>query len=263
MTDTSVTRPLLTPPPDARQRFSSLWLIEACRTWANVFWLLFHGKAGQPIHLYPSMGTDSTPSIPTRQSLLVRLKDWDDSTSWKDFFDTYWKLIYGVARKAGLTDAEAQDVVQDTVVAVAKKIPDFDYDPQLGSFKGWLMRLTRWRITDQFRKKGYESGGRWFPREQPVGDEVLGRHAEPIPFDLEQAWNEEWEKAVMEAALKKLRQQASQLQYQMFYLHVIKAVPAREVARRLEVKLAEVYFAKYKLSAIVRRHVRALERKML
>jgi RNA polymerase sigma-70 factor (ECF subfamily) len=262
MTNTSVTRPLFAPPGRPAGFTPGRWL-EVCRTWAEMFWLLLQGGAGQSFGRNLSMGTDSTPSIPTRQSLLVRLKDWDDSTSWKDFFDTYWKLIYGVARKAGLSDAEAQDVVQDTVVAVAKKMPDFDYNPRLGSFKGWLMRLTRWRITDQFRKKAYESGGRWFPREQAIGDDALTRRAEPVPFDLDRAWNEEWQKAVMEAALKKLRQQASQRQYQMFYLHVVKEVPAREVARRLGVKLAEVYFAKYKLSAIVRRHIRALERKML
>ena len=70
--------------------------------------------------------------IPTRRSLLSRLEDWDDQESWREFFNTYWKLIYGVALKAGLSDAEAQDVVQDTVVAVARKMQDFRYDPGRG-----------------------------------------------------------------------------------------------------------------------------------
>ena len=60
--------------------------------------------------------------LPTRTSLLRRLKQWEDQESWRDFFNTYWKLIYGAAVKAGLNDAEAQDVVQDTVITVAKKI---------------------------------------------------------------------------------------------------------------------------------------------
>ena len=59
--------------------------------------------------------------IPTRRSLLTRLKNWDDQESWRVFFDTYWKLIYGVAIEAGLTDTEAQEVVQETVITVAKK----------------------------------------------------------------------------------------------------------------------------------------------
>jgi RNA polymerase sigma factor (sigma-70 family) len=203
------------------------------------------------------------PSIPTRQSLIARLKDWRDSASWRDFFDTYWKLIYGVARKAGLSDAEAQDVVQDTIIGVAKKIPDFHYDPAVGSFKSWLMQLTRWRIADQFRKKCYESGGEWRLREQATGTAGADDRPDPAGFDLERAWEEEWDKAVMEQSLQRARQNADPLQYQLFYLHVVKQVPAREVARQMKVKLPEVYFAKYKLSALVKREIRSLEEKMV
>src|SRR5258705_13383196 len=80
--------------------------------------------------------------IPTRQSLLERLKRWDDQESWRDFFDTYWRLIYGAAVKSGLNDAEAQDVVQDTVIIVAKKMEAFKYDPEGDSLKGWLFYLS-------------------------------------------------------------------------------------------------------------------------
>ena len=77
--------------------------------------------------------------IPTRHSLLNRLKDWRDQTSWQDFFDTYWRLIYNVAAKAGLTDTEAEEVVQETVITVAKKISEFKADPARGSFSAWLI----------------------------------------------------------------------------------------------------------------------------
>src|SRR6266853_6318316 len=92
--------------------------------------------------------------IPTRATLLERLKNWQDQSSWQDFFDTYWKLIYGVARKAGLIEAEAQDVVQETMMAVDRHMPNFKYDPAIGSFKAWLLNMTRWRIVDQLRKRG-------------------------------------------------------------------------------------------------------------
>src|SRR6185436_5456075 len=91
--------------------------------------------------------------IPTRYSLLSRLEDWDDQESWKVFFDLYWRLIYSVAIKSGLTDAEAQDVVQETVIRVAKGIHKFKRDRELGSFKGWLRNLTRWCIADQLEKR--------------------------------------------------------------------------------------------------------------
>src|SRR5262249_53778676 len=90
----------------------------------------------------------------TRASLLVRMRDWQDRASWQQFFDTYWKLIYGVARRSDLTDAEAQDVVQEVMASVAKHIPTFRYDPAKGSFKTWLMVMTRWRIISHLRKRG-------------------------------------------------------------------------------------------------------------
>src|SRR5262245_33909640 len=94
-----------------------------------------------------------TDSIPTRHSLLARMKDWEDQKSWQDFFDIYWKLIYSVAIQLGLTHSEAQEVVQETFLSVAKNIGEFKRDPALGSFKSWLLVITRRRIADQFRKR--------------------------------------------------------------------------------------------------------------
>src|SRR5215207_4430396 len=102
---------------------------------------------------------DPSPSVYTRKSLLERLKDWDDGASWKEFFDTYWRLIFAVARRSGLTETEAQDVVQETIIAVAKKMPAFHYDRSIGTFKGYLMQLTRSRIADHFRRKTYQVQG--------------------------------------------------------------------------------------------------------
>jgi RNA polymerase sigma-70 factor (ECF subfamily) len=89
------------------------------------------------------MTDESDEFLPTRVSLLGRLKDWGDQQSWQDFCDTYHRLIHSVALKAGLTQDEAQDVVQETVLTVAKKAGDFRADRAKGSFKGWLMVITR------------------------------------------------------------------------------------------------------------------------
>ncbi|HEY3913650.1 MAG TPA: sigma factor, partial [Verrucomicrobiae bacterium] len=71
------------------------------------------------------MAKNEDELIPTRATLLERMKDWGDQDCYQEFFDTYWRLIYGVARKGGLSDAEAQDVVQETMVSVAKQMPTF------------------------------------------------------------------------------------------------------------------------------------------
>src|SRR5687767_10386730 len=129
------------------------------------------------------MPTNVNELIPTRRSLISRLKNWDDQASWNDFFQTYWQLIYGVAIKSGLTDAEAQEVVQETVILVAKKMPDFKYDPSLGSFKGWLLNTTRWRITDQLRKRKRQ-GVRTF-QHGDTGTAPMDRVEDPSGCELE------------------------------------------------------------------------------
>ena len=81
------------------------------------------------------MKNDSDQLLATRWTLIERLKNWDDQESWRQFFDTYWKLIYGVAIKSGLTHPEAQDVVQETVISVSKSMQNFKADPAYGSTK--------------------------------------------------------------------------------------------------------------------------------
>jgi RNA polymerase sigma factor (sigma-70 family) len=206
---------------------------------------------------------DRNHSVYTRRSLLERLKDWDDSSSWKVFFETYWKLIFSVARKAGLTEAEAEDVVQETIISVAKKMPAFHYDPAIGTFKAWLMRLTRWRINDHLRRKTYQVKGERKPREYPMDHELLENQPDLGGLDLEAVWETEWKNQLLEAAMDRVRENANSRQFQMFYLHVCKGLTVRAVAERLEVKMPEVYFAKYKMSAAVKREMKRLEKTML
>src|SRR2546423_7443046 len=98
------------------------------------------------------MNSPVDDSLLTRRTLLSRLRNLDDAESWRTFFNLYWRLLYNVARKSGLDDSSAQEIVQDTVIAVARKMPEFRYDPARGTFRQWLLRITRRRIIDQLRR---------------------------------------------------------------------------------------------------------------
>ena len=205
-------------------------------------------------------------SLPTRHSLLNRLKDWGDRTSWQEFFDTYWRLIYNVARQAGLTDAEAQDVVQETVIGVAKKIGEFEADPVRGSFKAWLLQQTRWRISDQFRRRAQagqapvQAASDRASDQTATGTAAVDRVPDPAGAELDQAWEHEWREHASRTALERLKARVSAKQYQMFDLHVLQGLSVSETARSLGVSVASVYMAKYRLSRLLQRETARLER---
>ena len=197
--------------------------------------------------------------LPTRASLLRRLKHWEDQESWRDFFNTYWKLIYGTAVRAGLNDAEAQDVVQDTVIAVAKKIEDFKYDPELDSFKGWLLYLTRKRIALHYRRRERDRGGPARNSNALTRGADLERIPDPAGVDLEAIWNEEWETHLLDTALARVKQQVSAKQFQMFNFYVLKQWPVKDVAKTLGVSVAQVYLAKHRISVLVKKEMKRLQ----
>jgi RNA polymerase sigma factor (sigma-70 family) len=200
--------------------------------------------------------------MPTRVSLLQRLKRWDDQESWHDFFRTYWKLIYLAAIRSGLNDSEAQDVVQETVVAVAKKMESFRYDPAVDSFKGWLLYVTRKRIAMQFRQRerdrGKKAGDSETGQSPPKGKEVPDGAA----FCPEEIWEQEWERNILETALARVKEKVSAKQFQMFDLYVTKEWPVKEVASTLGVPVAQVYLAKHRIVALAKEEARRLEKQM-
>src|SRR6185436_13252038 len=96
------------------------------------------------------------PLPETRASLLVRLGNPHDSVAWRQFAQIYAPLVYGLARRRGLQDADAADVTQDVCRTVAGSIHKLRYDPRNGTFRGWLLTITRRRLTDFWRQRQRE-----------------------------------------------------------------------------------------------------------
>jgi RNA polymerase sigma-70 factor (ECF subfamily) len=186
---------------------------------------------------------DANQFLRTRHSLVERLKNLEDQQGWGEFFDLYRNLIYGVAVKAGFSDAEAEDLVQETIIFVSKNIGQFRNDPAYGSFKSWLLSKTYSRMKDLRRRAEVRN------RELPVENDAP-------PSDLERLWEEEWNEATRNAALETLKRQLRPKQYQVFYLNVVKELSAAETARVVGVNVAQVYLLKHRLA---RRFKRCLE----
>jgi RNA polymerase sigma factor (sigma-70 family) len=192
----------------------------------------------------------------TRRSLVERLTNWQDQQHWQEFFETYWRLIYGVARKSGLTDAESQDVVQETVITVAKNITK--YEREAGSFRGWLLHITRWRIADQFRKRAPQTAQARSRGGSSRGTATIERI--PDGFDLAATWEEEWQRHIFQAAMERLKRKVDSKHYQIFDCLAVKQWPAPKVAASLGVGIAQVYLVKHRLSAQLKKEVAILEK---
>ena len=199
--------------------------------------------------------------IPTRVTLLGRLKDWQDP-GWQEFFDTYWKLIYGMARQSALNDAEAQDVVQETMASVAKHMPRFVYNPAIGSFKTWLLNMTRWRIIDQLRKRVPVAEFSARANESTTSSETnpVDQMPDPASLNLDAVWEAEWEDNLLSAAMAKIKRQVDPEKFQIFDLYAQKGLAPEKVADIFGISIAQVYLIKHRMTDAIRDEVRKLEK---
>lgn len=195
-------------------------------------------------------GGGSDLSLQTRHSLLSRLKACDDQAGWREFFDRYWRVIYGFARKSGLGDADAQDLVQEVMLSVSKSLPDYRRQ-QGASFKSWLMTIVRRRLADHWRAR--------LPKEQrnqplPEQSSLLGGE-DPA---LDQLWQEEWEARMIETAAQRVQQRVGARNYLIFDMCIRQQTPLRDVCRSLGVNAAQVYLAKHRVGRLMKQEIARL-----
>ena len=198
----------------------------------------------------------------TRASLLERLKDLEDQGSWQEFYSTYRKLIFSFALQHGLTPTEAEEVVQGTVITVARNLPEFRYDPKQCSFKTWLFNLTMWRIQDQLRKRRSELESMHYPGGETDRTTTVERVPGPDGGRLAAIWEEEWKKDLLSRALERVRERVEEKQFQIFDLYAMQGWPARQVARSLGVSMARVYLCKHRVSRLLTAELTRLRRRL-
>jgi RNA polymerase sigma factor (sigma-70 family) len=199
---------------------------------------------------------------PTRRTLLARLRDKGDNESWRVFFDTYWRLLYEAAIRAGLTDADAQDIVQETILEVSNTIHGFEHSGRKGAFKRWLLNLAGWRITDRLRER-YREEQILQPRKReqklPSETATIDRVPDPASANVTQFLEEAWRLNVFEVAVERIKRKVDARQFQMFDLYVLKERPVGEVAKALGVFPPTVYMAKSRISRMIKKEVAYLE----
>ncbi len=203
------------------------------------------------------MSFEQSNSLLTRASLLFRLRDWKDAASWEEFYRLYRKLVYGLARRSGLSHNEAEEVMQDVFKRVAETIHSFESDPQRGSFRGWLMNLTSWRVADKFRARRPEEHHVAIGRDKTATGSVE-RIPDPQTSD-ETTWEDEWQRNVLDVALARLARRVPAKQFQAFDLYACQNWPVLRVSRELGINPASIYLISHRLTKQLKAEVENLK----
>jgi RNA polymerase sigma factor (sigma-70 family) len=195
---------------------------------------------------------DAQPS--TRPSLLVRLRDLGDERAWSEFVAIYGPLVHRFARRRGLQEADAQDLVQEVFRAVARAIERYDPDPDRGSFRGWLFRIARNLILNLLAAQ----------RRQPqgTGDTDMQRLLEqcPDPGGEDSALFEaEYRGRLIAWAAERIRGDFSETAWQAFWRSSVEGRPPKEVADCLGISLGTVYQYKSRVVVRIRRELTQFE----
>jgi RNA polymerase sigma factor (sigma-70 family) len=194
---------------------------------------------------------DESPA--TRASLLVRLRDPRDADAWRQFVELYAAVVYGFARKRGLQDADATDLVQEVFRSVAGAAGRLDYDPQRGSFRGWLYTVTRNKLYN------FLDGNR--RRERGSGDSGAQERleAQAAPDDGSGLWDREYERRLFAVAAKQIQGDFQEGTWQAFWRTAVEGQDVKDVSRALGLSPGAVYVAKSRVLARLREQVKQLQ----
>ncbi|MCI0377400.1 MAG: sigma-70 family RNA polymerase sigma factor [Gemmataceae bacterium] len=180
----------------------------------------------------------------TSASLVERLRDLRDEAAWIQFVQIYAPLVYGWLRKQGLQDADAADLTQDALRAATQALPELEYDPRHGSFRGWLFTIVRNRLCS-FRVRR---------REQGSGDSQTLHFLQEIQQEEpgEQEWEQEYRRRLFAWAAEQVREHVSDGNWHAFWQTSVQGKSAVEAARLLRMSVSAVYTAKSRVLARIK-----------
>jgi RNA polymerase sigma factor (sigma-70 family) len=187
----------------------------------------------------------------TRPSLLLRMRNAADAAAWSQFVDVYAPLIYGFARKQGLQDADAADLLQDVLRSIAGAISRLDYDPRRGSFRGWMFTIARNQMRDFIARRTSSVQG--------SGDTGVRNLLEQQPESDEAEWNIEYERRVFAWAAEETQKEVEAATWQAFWQTAVEGKSGKDVAADLQLSVAAVYLAKGRVMKRLKERIASLQ----
>jgi RNA polymerase sigma-70 factor (ECF subfamily) len=196
------------------------------------------------------------PDLPeTRASLIRRLPDAADARAWDEFVGLYGPLVYGTARRNGLQPADADDVVQQVLAAVARAVESWLARRDRGPFRAWLLSIARNAAINALTRRGTRAisanGNRAAER---LLDERAGDNG-----DLASEFDLELRRAIFQRAAEQVRDEVTERTWQAFWLSTVEEQPIAAVAEQLNMSPGSVYIARSRVMARLREAVKNYE----
>jgi RNA polymerase sigma-70 factor (ECF subfamily) len=179
-------------------------------------------------------------SVDTKPTLLEQIRDGTNPVAWDEFFQLYWPVVYGFARRRGCSERTAEDVIQDVMLKVFERRDVFRYDPTRGRFRDWLGTIVRHQVAEYRRRPSERArvGG-----QDDVGrTEVTTDESEP-----DEAWDAAFERAVLLALLDLVRRETEPRDFLAFELTTISEIAPAQVAAATGLSRNAVYKARRRI----------------
>lgn len=191
----------------------------------------------------------------TRPSLLLRLRTDTDREAWQQFADAYAPLVYGFLVRHDMQDADALDVTQDVLAAVARDIKRFEHCAERpGSFRRWLFTIVRHRTIDFQRKEKRYVRGLGGALTFELFSEIEGEDNQ-----LEEQWDKEYQQSLFRTAANKVQQRVREVSWMAFWRTTVGGESPQTVAKSIGVSTLAVYKAKHRILQQVREQIAFLE----
>lgn len=173
----------------------------------------------------------------THGSLLLRVRDPRDEEGWRTFYDIYSPLILRYAQARGLRPADAEEILQECMTALARGMRDFDYSPAKGRFKSWLRSMVNHQVINFLRRR----------RDRQAGEEQLAVLPDTDP-SVSAVWDRTWRVQRLTYCLEQVRAEVAPKTYDAFCRYVLDEWPVTRVAEELGVSANDVYLAKSRIT---------------
>ncbi|MBL8817187.1 MAG: RNA polymerase sigma factor [Planctomyces sp.] len=182
----------------------------------------------------------------TRASLILRLQNAGDVTAWDEFVELYGRVLYRTAVGRGLQSADAENLVQEVLFAVARSVSKWLERPDRGSFRAWLLFIARNEAADILERQFRRSAG----GENNLSAEAL--NAVPAPDEISHQLDREHERVVFQWAAEHVRSSVAPQTWQAFWLTHMNGLSIEEAAQQLQTRTANIYFGRSRVMARIK-----------